>query len=76
MVGAGFPLASKLTLQGTVAYDQFSIDESLFMFDWAGGEAEILSFSGELSFRFVERSDRVSPTSSAGAGSPAFRPNT
>lgn len=65
--GVGFPLASKLTLQGTVAHDRFSIDKDLFLFDWAGGEAEVLSFSGELRFRFVD-SERLSPYLVGGGG--------
>jgi opacity protein-like surface antigen len=67
-LGVGFPLASKLSLQGAVAYDQFSFDKSLLSGDWTGGESEILSFSGEVRFRFVEDSGRLSPYLVGGAG--------
>jgi opacity protein-like surface antigen len=68
VVGAGFPITSKLTLQGTVAYDRFSYDKSKVSSDWRGGDAEILSFSGEVKFRFVKDFDRVSPYLVGGAG--------
>jgi opacity protein-like surface antigen len=67
-LGVGFPLASKLSLQGAVAYDQFSFDKSLLSGEWTGGESELLSFSGEVRFRFVEDSGRLSPYLVGGAG--------